>query len=86
VAAFWELTPRETLMTIEAAIWRRRQERERDLWLAWHMAALQRAKRLPTLKRLLSGMTPARRLSAADEAARREEFADLTQRMGERHD
>jgi hypothetical protein len=57
------------------------RERERDLWLAWHVAALGRTKKLPTLKRLLH--PPETKLLGPDEAAARAaEFAELKQRMG----
>jgi hypothetical protein len=87
VQEFWALTPRETWMTLEARAWRLQRESERtgELirlaqkmlgWLAWHVAALQRSKRLPALQRLLGGgqtveLTP-------DEAAERKaEFEEL---------
>jgi len=87
VEEFWSLTPRETWMTLEARAWRMEHESERtgELirlaqkmlgWLAWHVAALQRSKRLPALQRLIGGgqtkeMTP-------DEARERQaEFEEL---------
>ncbi len=53
MAEFWELTPRELSATIEGAVWRAKRDRERDVALAWHTVALDRRKRLPTLKQLL---------------------------------
>lgn len=53
VLTFWNLTPAETVQTIEAAAWRERQERKARLSLAWHTAALSRAKRMPSHERLL---------------------------------
>jgi len=44
VQDFWELTPRETVEVVRI---RNERQRERDLWRAWHAAALQRMKRLP---------------------------------------
>jgi len=59
-------------------------ERERDLWLAWHIVALERARRLPRLKRLLH--PPAtRRLEGEEKAKREREFEELTKRMGIRY-
>ena len=49
------MTPRETSAAIEAFTWRMEREHRRDAWLAWHTAALSRAKRLPPLRRLLGG-------------------------------
>jgi hypothetical protein len=96
VEEFWSLTPRETWMTLEARAWRMEHESERtgELirlaqkmlgWLAWHVAALQRSKRLPALQRLIGGgqtkeMTP-------DEAAvRKAEFEELRKAAGKRAD
>jgi hypothetical protein len=53
VDAFWSLTPREMRLHFEAAAIRAEREYQRDAWLAWHIAALSRAKRMPTLKKLL---------------------------------
>ena len=72
-------------MTIEAAAWQRREGVRRDLALAWHQAALARAKRLPALKKLLGSVKePQRPLDEAQKRARRDEFAELRRRMGER--
>lgn len=49
------MTPREVGAAIEAFAWRMEREHRRDAWLAWHVAALSRAKRLPPLRRLLGG-------------------------------
>jgi len=49
------MTPRETFATIDAANWRADVQRHRDIWFAWHIAALSRAKRMPPLQRLLGG-------------------------------
>lgn len=53
MAEFWDLTPRETWITIEAAGWRAEQAARRDVALAWHVAALSRTKTLPSLRQLL---------------------------------
>lgn len=77
VTEFWDLTPGETVALVRARL---RRERERDLWLAWHIAALGRVKKFPSLKRLLRpakahGLTP-------DQAAQRQaEFEELKARM-----
>jgi hypothetical protein len=47
------MTPRETFAAIEAANWRAERTHRRDAWLAWHTAALTRARRLPSLQRLI---------------------------------
>jgi hypothetical protein len=57
-------------MAIEAALWRAEQQERRDLALAWHAAALSRAKRLPSLKQLLS-IRPAKPLAGKELEERR---------------
>ncbi len=79
--AFWALTPRETFMVLEAAGRRWEREHRRDAWLAWHVAALGRAKKLPPLQRLL-GTKPARTLRGAELAKRQREFEELKRSMG----
>lgn len=73
---FWDLTPRELGMVFEAALRRREREMERDTWLAWHVAALVRLKRLPPLRSLLA------KPAAVDMEAKRREHAEIVGRMG----
>lgn len=82
---FWDLTPRETVMACQAAMWRMEQAQEQALSLAWHMAALTRAKRIPPLARLLARL---RRASEPEPPIedRRAEFEELKQRMVKRRD
>ena len=56
VAEFWAMTPREVAMAAQAANRRARSEHRRDAWLAWHVGALARVKRLPPLKQLMGEM------------------------------
>ena len=85
MAEFWALTPRELAATFEAALWRQEQERRRDTVLAWQMAALSRAKRLPSLKSLLAP-AKSKALTDAEQAKHREEFAEMSKRMGGKRD
>lgn len=81
---FWSLTPRETAMVFDAALWRQEQEARRDLTVAWYAAALSRAKRMPTLKDLLNpGKT--RQLTPEEREKRASEHAELIARMGAKH-
>lgn len=74
------MTPRELAASFEAAGWRRERDRERDTWLAWHVAALTRAKRMPELAEMLNpGRT--RRLSREEYRRRKAEQAELVKRM-----
>ena len=67
-------------MAIEARAWRAEQEQQRDLWLAWHMAALSRAKRLPSLARLL-GDGESHALTGAELERRERERREITGRI-----
>lgn len=70
-------------MAFEATRWRQEQAQQHDLWVAWHIAALQRSKRLPALKSLLRrGSNRAKPLRGAELQRRRAEFAELKARMG----
>lgn len=73
---FWEMTPPETYMAIEAATWRMEHEQRLMAWTAWHVAALSRAKKLPSLTKIL---TPpeAKKLTPDEAATRRKEFEDM---------
>lgn len=69
------MTPRETYMAIEAAVWRDQRLQARELRAAWYTAALSRARRLPSLQQFLT--PPARRLRGEELQRRREEFATM---------
>jgi len=71
------MTPRETLAAIEARVWRIRQDRQGLLFLAWHVAAMSRAKRIPPLQRLI-GTPDAQELDEESLEERREEFKRMT--------
>jgi len=77
VSEFWELTPRETFAVIDAALWREERQQRRDVALAWHVAALSRTKRLPSLKQLLN-TKPAKPLKGKELERRRKEFREAT--------
>lgn len=72
--SFWDMTPRETVVAFDAAAWRAEKEQRRTLSLAWHVAALQRVKRLPSLAQLLRPRQPAREVPIEE---RRREFVEL---------
>lgn len=79
VEAFWELTPREYALHVRAENRRRREAQRRSAWLAWHIAALTRVKRMPGLKRFM-GTEKARVLKGAELERRRQEHAELVAR------
>jgi hypothetical protein len=68
------MTPRETADAIEAAAWRMEQEQARMLSLAWHVAALMRSRRLPSLAHLLR---PPSQVKDVPLEERRKEFEDM---------
>jgi hypothetical protein len=68
------MTPREVVLWMEATAWRAEQEQQRMLSLAWYVAALQRAKTLPPLRRLLRPRQAAKQVPIGE---RRKEFAEL---------
>ena len=47
---FWHMTPAETYASIEAL---EKRTHKWALYEAWHVAALQRMKKMPSLKRIL---------------------------------
>ena len=77
---FWDLTPHETWQTIQAAAWRWQREYDRDTRLAWLAAGLQRSKRLPLLKSLLSTFKT-HKLRGEELERRRTEHEALRERM-----
>jgi hypothetical protein len=50
---FWASTPRQLQMHFDAAVQRARREHQGRAWLAWHVAALYRAKTLPKPESLM---------------------------------
>lgn len=78
VLEFWELTPREVYMAIEAAQWRDERRQKQDIALAWRTAALTRVKRMPSLRSLLTSDKPAKKLQGEELRRRREEFRQMS--------
>lgn len=71
------MTPRETTMVIEAAIWRDERAQKQALAMAWHTAALGRQKRVPGLKELLNKAFPPK-VSRAENERRKRDFEEMT--------
>lgn len=80
VEEFWALTPREMRLVFEARAEQARLAHRQRAWLAWHVAALTRAKRMPPLARLIPA-PPARKLTAEEKERRAREFEEMKQRM-----
>lgn len=79
ILVFWEMTPCETTQEIKAANWRLEQGQRARAWLAWHTAALSRAKKMPPLARLVNP-PEAKALRPEEAEARRREFAEMRAR------
>lgn len=79
VRDFWEMTPRETAAVIRAGAWQMEQEQRGRAWLAWHVAVLSRAKKVPPLQALISA-PGSKRLEGAELEKRRNEFAEMKEK------
>lgn len=60
---FWRKTPRQIVRTLQAKGEQFKREHNERAWLAWHIAALPRAKKFPKLEDLMKrgprkAMTP----------------------------
>lgn len=54
ITEFWVQTPRTLALVLKAFADLRKEERQQRLSLAWHIAKLSRAQRIPSLKQLLA--------------------------------
>ena len=50
--SFWDQTPRTLLLTFEAHNDSYIKEHNEWAWIAWHIASMQRAKKIPPLSKL----------------------------------
>lgn len=64
--AYWRQTPRLFDIAIRARIRVKEQDQQGRAWLAWHIAALPKMKRFPSLKDLL-GIKRKAKLQTPDE-------------------
>lgn len=80
VEEFWRLTPRELAAVFESDAERRKDTREHDLWLAWHIVALGRARQMPSLRRLL-GQDEARPVTGAEAERLQRAHEAMVERM-----
>jgi len=51
--SFWRKTPRQLVLVFAAHNATRMLEQNKLAWLAWHIAALSRAQRLPKFEKML---------------------------------
>lgn len=80
MAEFWSLTPRETHAALRAAAWQMEQRQRQDAWLAWHIVALSRRRRLPRLSQMMT-QPEARALEGEELELRREERDEMLARV-----
>lgn len=80
---FWTLTYREISAILDGAAKRLRREHDERTWLAWHIAALQRAKKLPKLETMMSRKSSRKNRQSVDEqiAVARAWHAAVTKRV-----
>lgn len=71
------MTPQETTLTIEAAIWRDERAQKQALSMAWHTAALQRQKKMPGLKQLMQKAFPPK-VTRRENEKRKRDFEEMT--------
>jgi hypothetical protein len=74
---FWRMTPRETVLVIQAKNRATVRKYDRELYLIWHLAALERQKKLPTLKQFLAGGDKPRVLKGKELEERRKDFEKM---------
>lgn len=55
---FWNMTPWQLRVITQASIDKAKNEQELMTWHAWHVAALGRTKKMPTLKEMLGKKEP----------------------------
>jgi hypothetical protein len=68
---FWRLTLKEIGVILDAETGRVRREQNDRAWLAWHIEALARSKKLPKLNEMMhdAPRTPARRQTVEEQIA-----------------
>jgi hypothetical protein len=80
---FWQMTPKEVIAAIDAENWRLKIRHEELAWVAWHTAALSRAKTMPRLKDLTD--PPRTKALTPDEAKKHaEDFEQMKKGLPER--
>lgn len=66
-ALFWRITLREVSIVLKGAEAALRRRHDDAAWLAWHIEALSRTKKLPKLKEMLSAQPRKRRRMTPEE-------------------
>lgn len=56
-ARFWTITPAEAAREMRGRATARRHEQQQLAWLAWHIEALARTKKLPPLREMMGEKT-----------------------------
>ena len=57
-ARFWTITPAEAAREMRGRATVRQREQQQLAWLAWHIEALARTKKLPPLKDMVGSKRP----------------------------
>lgn len=77
---FWELTPYEFGLVSEGYIQRQRQGLQDKIYLAWHIEALARQKKLPKLDTLLKSVVKKR--STSQKKLNKQQLIDIAKKKG----
>lgn len=85
LADFWEATPRETVLVIEAAGWRFVQQQRTAVSIAWFAEAFARTKRLEPLERTLASVFGEAGLSEDEKRGRFLEKMEAARAWARRH-
>lgn len=74
------MTPKETTLAIEAAIWHDERAQKRAMSQAWYTAALRRQKRIPGLKQFLMMAFPPR-VTQEENEKRKRDYVEMTEEL-----
>ncbi len=81
IADFWDSTPAEIYVAIDAYGWGLEQKQKQLAWAVWHIAALTRAKKMPPLSSLVKP-APAKKLTEEEKLKRQKEFEEMVEKNG----
>jgi len=75
---FWSLTPYEFNLTIDGFLAKEERKNNDIIYLAWHVEAFARAKRLPKLQTLLKKRKP----KSQNQTLTKEELINIAKQKG----
>ena len=81
VEAFWDMTLRENLLLIDGFLFRQQLSTEQRVSSAWLMANWSRAKRMPSLKSILSKIKKTKPRTKTEVEKAKEDFDEMVTDM-----